>query len=183
VPFQPLLAGSLRLRPLTLADAPALLRYRSLPEVGRFQGFEPASLADAEAFIGALAAEPDLPGTWFQLALERRADGELLGDCGLRFPNGDRAQVELGITVAPAHQGRGHASAAVQALLGFAFGPLGKHRVQASVDPGNGPSIRLLERAGFRREGHLVEAVWLKGRWVDDLVYALLAREWRARQG
>ncbi len=183
MPFQPLQAGSLLLRPLTLADAPALLRYRSLPEVCRFQGFEPASLADAEAFIGALAAEPDLPGTWFQLGLERRPGGELVGDCGLRFPEQDRAQVELGVTVAPEHQGQGHASAAVQALLAWAFGPLGKHRVQASVDPGNGPSIRLLERAGFRLEGHLVEAVWSRGRWADDLVYAQLAREWRARRG
>ena len=39
---------------------------------------------------------------------------------------------------------------------------------------------RLLERLGFRREGHFIEGFYLRGEWASDYLYALLAREWRA---
>ena len=61
------------------------------------------------------------------------------------------------------------------------FETLGKHRAFASVDPRNAPSIALFERAGFRKEAHHVESLWLMGEWVDDVILALLAREWRAQ--
>ena len=44
----------------------------------------------------------------------------------------------------------------------------------------NAASARVLERLGMRREAHFVENEWLKGEWTDELVYAMLDREWRA---
>jgi RimJ/RimL family protein N-acetyltransferase len=41
-------------------------------------------------------------------------------------------------------------------------------------------SVRLLERLGFRREGHFIEGFYLRGEWTSEYLYALLAREWRA---
>ena len=181
MPFARLVTARLTLRRLGLEDAPAVFRYRSLAEVRRFQAWEPTSLADVESMLQGNPEDADVPGTWLQLALERREDGELVGDCGLHFPARERAQAEVGITVAPAHQGRGYAVEALCAALGYLFDALGKHRVYASSDPDNLASIRLLERAGMRQEGHLVESLWFKGRWADDLLFALLDREWRAR--
>ncbi len=40
-------------------------------------------------------------------------------------------------------------------------------------------SARVLEKLGMRREAHLVENEWVKGEWQSELVYALLASEWR----
>ena len=181
MPFAPLVTDRLTLRRLVSQDAAAVFRYRSLAEVRRFQGWEPSTLQEVEVALLANPGDADAPGTWLQLALERRLDGELLGDCGLHFPAADRAQAEIGVTVAPEHQGRGYATEALGAVLGFLFEALGKHRVRASVDPENLPSIRLLERLGMRREGHLLESLWFKGRWADDVLFALLDREWRAR--
>jgi RimJ/RimL family protein N-acetyltransferase len=48
----------------------------------------------------------------------------------------------------------------------------------ASVDPDNTNSIQLVERIGFRKEAHFVESLYIKGRWADDLIYALLYRDW-----
>ena len=45
----------------------------------------------------------------------------------------------------------------------------------------NAASARVLERLGMRREAHLVENEHLKGEWTDEVVYALLAREWVTR--
>ena len=42
-------------------------------------------------------------------------------------------------------------------------------------------SAALMERVGMRREGHQVESFWSKDEWTDELLYAILAREWRAR--
>lgn len=55
------------------------------------------------------------------------------------------------------------------------------HRICANVINGNAASVKLLTRLGMRQEGHLVENVFFKGEWCDELVFALRAREWRDR--
>ena len=55
---------------------------------------------------------------------------------------------------------------------------LRKHRVYASVDPRNKPSMALLERVGMRKEAYLRQSLFWKGEWVDDVIYALLRSEW-----
>ena len=64
-------------------------------------------------------------------------------------------------------------------MLAFAFEELGLHRVVGRLEPRNTGSARVLEKLGMRREAHLVENEWVKGEWQSELVYALLAREWR----
>lgn len=86
-------------------DAAALYRYRADPAVSRYQGWCPASLDEAHRFIERCAAvTPDTPGSWFQRAIRRRDSGELIGDLGLHFVADAPATVELGISLAPAHQ-------------------------------------------------------------------------------
>jgi RimJ/RimL family protein N-acetyltransferase len=52
------------------------------------------------------------------------------------------------------------------------------HRVIAISDVENTASFRVLERLGFRREGHFVENLMFKGKWASEYHYAMLAREW-----
>ncbi len=66
----------------------------------------------------------------------------------------------------------------VPAVLDFAFGPIGLHRVIGRLEQRNVGSVRVLEKLGMRREAHLVENEWVKGEWQSELVYAILAREW-----
>jgi RimJ/RimL family protein N-acetyltransferase len=47
------------------------------------------------------------------------------------------------------------------------------------LEPRNTGSARVLEKLGMRREAHLVENEWVKGEWQSELVYAILAGEWR----
>lgn len=161
------------------ADAEGMFAYRSDPAVNRYQCWEPESVAEIRDFIHRQQTIlPDTPGTWYQLAIRRRDTGGLAGDAGLHFPRERDHEAEIGITLAPACQGRGYATEALRAMLDYLFGTLAKHRVYASVDPANNPSIRLLERIGFRREAHFRESLFFKGRWVDDIIYAILRREW-----
>jgi len=171
------------LRALRLDDVETMFGYRSDPEIMRYQGWEPESFDDVRAFIASLALDaPYARGTWRQLAITLRATGEMIGDCGVHVPEDKPEQAEFGITLAPAFQRRGYASEALRALLRLVFDTLGKHRAFASIDPRNAPSIALFERAGFRKEAHHVESLWLMDEWVDDVIVAMLAREWRANE-
>lgn len=173
----------LALSPLTPADAPAMYAYRSHPEVLRFQPFEPASLLDVETFIAdRLSVAFDTPGTRFQCAIRLKDTGLIIGDLGTRFPADETRQAEIGLTVSPDHQGRGFGTEAFGGMLNHLFGNLHKHRVFASVDPGNASCIALLKRVGMRQEAHFRQSFWFKGAWVDDLVFGILASEWKGRQ-
>jgi RimJ/RimL family protein N-acetyltransferase len=168
------------LTPLRAGDADALFAYRSLPDVRRFQTWEPSVLEDADAFIAELAATAwDTPGTWFQLGVRRRDTGELIGDLGVHFLE-DGEQAEIGFTLAPSAQGQGFAAEALTALLRYLFRACGKHRVTASADPRNAKSMALLARMGMRREAHFVRSLWFKGEWADDVVFAILDTEFEA---
>src|SRR6185312_2652921 len=114
-------------------------------------------------------------GQWFQRAIRQRDDDVLIGDVGFCLAD---AQAEFGITLAPAAQGNGYAREALHALFGWLFGELGIHRVHASVDPRNAPSMALLLAMGMRKEAHFRESLRFHGEWVDDVVFGLLTSEW-----
>ena len=173
---------SLKLTPFLGSDAAVFFEYRSDSEVCQYQSWAPGSIDDALHFINGLQSVAfDTPGTWFQLAVRLRESDLLIGDLGVHFPADDPRQAEVGFTVAPRHQRRGFAAEAVKGLLDHLFGPLGKHRVFASVDPRNEASIALLKRVGMRQEAHFRESLWFKGKWVDDLVFGILESEWKGR--
>ena len=117
--------------------------------------------------------------TW-QLALVLRESGEVVGDCGIHFQRDEPRQVELGITLAPAHQGRGLAKEALSGVLGYVFDSLGKHRASAVTDTENHAAAGLFRSLGFQQEAHFIEHVWFKGAWGSEYVFAILQREWRA---
>jgi RimJ/RimL family protein N-acetyltransferase len=163
-------------------DAQTLFGYRRDPDVSRYQSWVPHDLDDARRFIDGLRSVPfGTPGSWCQLGIRLRDPGTLVGDVGIHFPADEPRQMEVGFTVAPAHQRRGLGAEAVTGLLDHLFGPLRTHRVFASVDPRNEASMRLLRSIGMRQEACFRESLWFKGQWADDVVFAVLAREWRGR--
>ena len=168
------------LRPLELGDAEAFAAYRSDPDVARYQSWDTTySAADAERLV---AAQEDVafgrPGPWVQVAVIDRAGGALCGDCAVRVATDQPQTAELGVTFAPASQGRGLAAEAVGAVVGRLFEQHDIHRVYAEADDRNRAVHRLFERLGFRCEARLVEADWFKGEWTTLRVYAILRREW-----
>ena len=174
-----IVTARLRIDALRPEDAAALHAYRADPEVSRYQGWKPGSVAEAARFIDdQQRVAPDTTGAWWQRAIRLRDPGELIGDLGFHFVDGDT--VELGISLAPAQQGHGYAHDALGVALDFVFGGLRKHRVIASVDPRNSACVKLLEGMGLRREAHFRESLREGDGWADDVVFAMLAHEWLA---
>lgn len=140
----------MRLRRLRVADLPAFQAYRGDEEVGRWQGWQPMSANEAQAFLREMATLPFAPpGDWFQLAIARRDDDALIGDMGLHL-HADGRTLELGFTLARAAQGQGLAAEAVKLALARVFAHTPARRVLAITDTRNAASVRLLRRLGFR---------------------------------
>ncbi|MFN8631262.1 MAG: GNAT family N-acetyltransferase [Chloroflexota bacterium] len=185
--FEQLMTPRLVIRRFAPSDAEALAAYRSDPEIARYQSWTPPYRREqAIDFIAWLAGQhPDTPGEWYQFAIAtRERPEELIGDLACCPDADDPATVRIGFTMRREAQGKGYATEAVRALLGYLFEARGKHRVAADCDPRNAGSRALLERVGFRREGELIEAYpEADGTRSNSLLYGLLAREWRGLQG
>ena len=100
------------------------------------------------------------------------------GLLGLRGVNWRSRYAEYWIYLGEASaRGHGIADDASRLLLGFAFNRLGMHRVFLQVDSTNDRAVRLYQRLGFRQEGVLKQASFVDGRFVDRILYAMLAEE------
>lgn len=179
----PICSRRLRLRPLTETDVGALVAYRSLPEVCRWVPFEPMDERSVRAKVRDEWSRRTLAdgGDVLQLGVELRGSGELVGDVILSGVTSEHGSGEIGYVLHPGHAGRGYATEAAHRLLHVAFDDLALRRVTARVDAENVASARVASRLGMRQEAHLVENEWFKGRWADELDFAILEREWRAQ--
>jgi RimJ/RimL family protein N-acetyltransferase len=182
-PAYPLRSRRLLLRPLSEGDVDALVSYRSLPEVCQYVPFEPMDAKTVrERLRGPWARRSlDAAGQGLLLGAELAASGELVGDLMLYWTSAEHRSGEIGYVLNPHHSGHGYATEAAHRLLHLAFEDLGLHRVIARLDVLNTPSARLAERLGMRQEARLVENEWFKGRWSDELDFALLEQEWRGQ--
>jgi ribosomal-protein-alanine N-acetyltransferase len=103
-------------------------------------------------------------------------DGDtLLGGLTLsQVQRGVSQSASLGYWMGARHAGKGFMTAAVRGVLSYAFETLNLHRVEAACLPHNVPSVRLLQRVGFTREGYARRYLCIDGRWQDHLLYAIL---------
>lgn len=111
----------------------------------------------------------------YAFLISRSADGKLVGGVTLANIRRGVAQAgSLGYWMGLPYVRQGYMTAAVRALIPFAFATLRLHRLEAACIPTNAASIRLLEKTGFVREGYAREYLCINGTWQDHLLYARL---------
>jgi len=170
-------AHLIRLRWLMEADIPSLFSIFGDPEVTRYWGFGVLPDLPAAAALLNEIHQQFRAGTLFQWGIE--APGlNLVGTCTLAQIDLVHRRAELGFALGRLYWGRGYITAALPAIIQFAFLRLRLHRLFADTDPRNAPSIRALERQGFLREGVLREHYLVQGEPQDAVVYGLLRSEW-----
>jgi RimJ/RimL family protein N-acetyltransferase len=154
---------------------------QALPEVARHMYWEPSTREQVEPmlarWIEAMGLEKDDDAV--TLAVERRGDGLLLGNVTVFMRSLEHRQVEVGWVFHPDAGGHGYATEASRAVIDLAFDTLQAHRVFARTAARNEPSSALCRRLGMRQEAHFRESELFKGSWGDELVFAVLATEWR----
>ncbi len=174
----------LRLRPLRETDIDTIVVYRNIAEVAHFQDWDlPVQRSQVAARLTDSAEKPEGPvaGEWTTLVIEidDGAGPVMVGDVAVGL-HPTAAVATIGYTLRPDYWGRGIASRAVSEMLERLFTVHGITRVQATIDPNNVASARLLEGQGFRWEGMSPASVVVRGELVDDERYGLSLDGWRA---
>ena len=120
-------------------------------------------------------AEDQRSDAAYAFLIFRTQDSALVG--GLTLANIRRGVAQagsIGYWTGRPFANQGYMSAAVRALVPFCFGSLRLHRLEAACIPTNKPSIALLEKVGFEREGYARGYLCINGAWQDHLLYARL---------
>lgn len=171
----------LTLRAYAPADAPALAHLCNDFDVVRQTASHPFpyELRHAAEFIDQREAD-FLAGKSVVLGAFRSGDAVLVGGAGLRREP-DHQRAELGYMIARDQWGLGYATEIAARVLGYAFEELGLVRVHAGAYADNAPSIRVLEKLGFVREGLQRRHALRLGAWRDLALFGMLREEYVAR--
>ncbi|MFG1953615.1 GNAT family N-acetyltransferase [Micromonospora sp. NPDC048830] len=170
--------GVVTLRRVGPEDVPGMHRLHTRPEViaSRVPP-EPPSYADIERRCR-LTESQWLTGRGADLAILDATTGELVGGCALYHDEPSTGQAMIGYSMLPAARGRGLVTRAVRLVAGWAFDQTGIARIWAGTRPENVASQRVLEKAGFRREGLMRGRLpGTGGDRVDTVLYGLLATD------
>jgi RimJ/RimL family protein N-acetyltransferase len=174
----PIQTDRLILRRFTHDDVQDVIAFVSHPSVARATPeIEPTESGVIRYVDRQNAYRPFEQGKCFDLALQRKKDGRVIGLVGLIRK--EHQQGEIGWALGVDYRGQGYATEAARALITYGFVTLGLHRIYADTTSANRYSWRVMERLGMRREAHLREAECRDGEWVDILVYGILAAEWQ----
>ncbi|MET7680014.1 GNAT family protein [Streptomyces sp. NPDC005423] len=173
-----LTGGKTVLRPFTEADADTMWELVRDPEVVRFT-FGPSTeltLDGLRSWYGSRSDRPDR----LDLAVTEPVTGEVLGEVVLHDWDPAARSCTFRTLIGPRGRGRGVGTEATRLVIQHAFEQLGLHRVELAVYGNNPRARRVYEKVGFVVEGVRREAHLRDGEWVDEVIMAVLDREWAA---
>ncbi len=170
----------LALRPMSLGDTDVVHAWARLPEVCRYQAWGPNSAEDTRRYVAeAVATAEEVPRRRY-VWIATDATGRAVGSAELQVRSPQERCAELGYLVDPELWGRGYATRMAALVAGFAFDELGMHRVEATCDPRNAGSARVLRRLGMTHEGRRRHTMLLRDGWRDSELFGMLEDEWAA---
>lgn len=165
------------LRAVEREDLDLLSEWFNNPEfVGEYQDFPiqtPKHLLEKYVF------EPKSPELeWKHFIIEKK-DGAGVGWIAHYISSPNFGWMEIGYAIIPNERGKGYGTEAIELMVDYLFLMKDIVRIQAVVNVDNLSSIKALEKAGFKREGRLRKALWVRGVWKDAYIYSILREEWR----
>lgn len=181
-PTLPIRTDRLTLRAYQADDLDDLHATHSDPDVVRHLFWDVRDRAGTAEALERKRAETVLreEGDELSIAVVWNEIDTVIGEVNLFWRSVESRQGELGYVFNPAYHGRGLATEAAVEVLRLGFDAFGLHRMFGRCSAANRPSAALMERLGMRLEARFRENQWFKGGWAEELVYAMLASEWRA---
>lgn len=180
--FPTLDSPRLTLRQLTMDDDEFYLRNFSDPTTIELTTFEaPKDIEAARAELREYCIDIFTSNTGIRWGIVLKNEHLLVGTCGFYKWVKQHHRAEIGYDLLPEYRRRGIMTEALTAMINYLFGTLGLNRLEALVDPRNMASIRLIEGLGFVTEGILRENTYFRNRYLDDMLFSLLAKDWMER--
>ncbi len=170
------------LREYEAGDLEAAQRYAGDRAVAQHLIWGPNTREETAAFLAQAAAHARAdPREQYELAVVSRDGGELIGGARIGVPSRDHRRGDIGYVLRRDVWGQGIGTEVAGHLLWFGFTQLGLHRIEATCDPANDASRRVLEKSGLRYEGLRRHDFLVRGRWRDSVLYSILDAEWTDR--
>ncbi|MGI9822450.1 GNAT family N-acetyltransferase [Agromyces sp. Marseille-Q5079] len=171
--------GDIIVRPIRARDAKALERVllENRAWLRRWEATYPGggTVIDARASIRNLLAHAR-NGSALPFLIE--VDGAIVGQMNVSsITHGSLSSASIGYWVAQGAAGRGITPTAVALATDYCFRTLRLHRIEICIRPENGPSLRVVEKLGFRYEGLRRRFIHIDGAWCDHFAFALVAEE------
>lgn len=167
----------LHLRQISRDDADTMQAIFGSPEVLRFLNQPPTDTREKALHMIDWLAGNYARQEGVDWAITLRADGRMIGMCGAYDWHRSDRHIDIGYHILPAEWGKGYATAASRAIIGWCFESLDVHRIQADCTEGNIGSERVLLKCGFTVEGIWRESCWEHGRFVNIKQFGLLRSE------
>ena len=175
VPFPVITTERLMLRQAKFEDAPEFLFLRSDIRVLQYIGKEPiTSLEEAQIYVQLLTDNLN-DGVGITWAITLKGEDKMIGTIALWRWMKESYRAEIGYVMHPDHSGKGIMQEAMMAVTDHGFNKMGLHSIEASVNPANVASLKVVERAGFIKEGHFRDRCCFRGVFSDRAIYSLIA--------
>lgn len=174
-PFPLLTTDRLILRSITPEDASVIFKLRSNPDVMQYVNRPLVqSMEEAVAWVELVMnnVKNNIGITWC-ICLKNNPS-ENIGNIGLWRIECENYRAEIGYMLEPTFHKKGIMSEALNRIIDFGFSQMNLHSIEAQIDPENKASAKLLEKSGFKKEAHLKENIFWKGRFEDTAIYSVI---------
>jgi len=164
---------NVNLRVMEKEDFPLFAEWANKPEVsGEYTPLYQVSKTQAEKmFEGPHEKKPFI--------IEKR-DGSRIGFITHFYVlHPASRQLEIGYSLVPTERGKGYCTEATRLMVDYLFLSKDTMRIQAQTDPRNIASHKVLEKAGFKKEGTLRKSFFMRGEWKDAAMFSILREEWK----
>ena len=165
---------NVNLRVMEKEDLPVFAEWANKPEFfGEYNPLRQTSRTEVEKNFEKSTTEGG------DFIIERK-DGSKIGFiCHFTLNHPAGKLLEIGYSLAPTERGKGYCTEAVRIMLDYLFLSKDVARVQACTDLRNLASQKVLEKAGFKKEGTMRKYLFIRGEWRDACLYSILREEWK----
>lgn len=173
----------LHIRELSTADLENIHALHSLPETDQFNtlGIPDSIVTTKNLLLEWMASQDALPRTSHIFCIEHADTGNFIGLIALNFGKPAFRVAEVWYKVHVNHWGMGYTTEALTELIKFGF-QIGLHRIEAGCAVENIASIKVLEKAGMKREGRKRKVLPIRGEWKDNYMYAILDEDFNTKE-
>ncbi|MGN7412418.1 GNAT family N-acetyltransferase [Paenibacillus sp. SAF-068] len=177
-PFPELETKRLLLREIKQSDSHDIFQIFSSDEVTKFYDVESFSnMKQAEELIQRWNERFE-KGQVIRWGIALKSDNRIIGTCGFHGWMKQHHKAAMGYELAPEFWRQDYMTEVTQRIVEYGFKKLELNRIEAFVEPENAGSRTLLEKIGFSEEGILKENYYWKNRFVDNVIYALLKKDY-----
>jgi len=170
----PIETPRLLLRKMKVTDAKDMFEYAKRSDVTRYLLWSPHPDLDHTREYLSFLQQQYKSGDFYDWAIILKEKNKMIGTCGFTTIDTVNNSAEIGYVINPSYRNIGIATEAVTAVLRFGFSEMGFQRIEARYMAGNNASRRVMEKCGMHFEGVHLSSMYVKEKYVDVGVCAIL---------